>query len=131
MMRGMYCPTDSPVGLEAFALSGRGFASATIFGTVSRTDGLLAFQVVHTNKRTVYSRPEGAASYQPNGTALGMTTESISRPEGAASYQLNGTALGMTTESISRPERAASYQPNGTALGMTIESNNRPEGAKA
>ncbi len=131
MMRGMYCPTDSPVGLEAFALSGRGFASATIFGTVSRTDGLLAFQAVHTNKRTVYSRPEGAASYQPNGTALGMTTESISRPEGAASYQLNGTALGMTTESISRPERAASYQPNGTALGMTIESNNRPEGAKA
>jgi len=127
----MYCPTDSPVGLEAFALSGRGFASATIFGTVSRTDGLLAFQAVHTNKRTVYSRPEGAASYQPNGTALGMTTESISRPEGAASYQLNGTALGMTTESISRPERAASYQPNGTALGMTIESNNRPEGAKA
>ena len=130
-MRGMYCPTDSPVGLEAFALSGRGFASATIFGTVSRTDGLLAFQAVHTNKRTVYSRPEGAASYQPNGTALGMTTESISRPEGAASYQLNGTALGMTTESISRPERAASYQPNDTALGMTIESNNRPEGAKA
>ena len=127
----MYCPTDSPVGLEAFALSGRGFASATIFGTVSRTDGLLAFQAVHTNKRTVYSRPEGAASYQPNGTALGMTTESISRPERAASYQLNGTALGMTTESISRPERAASYQPNGTALGMTIESNNRPEGAKA
>ena len=127
----MYCPTDSPVGLEAFALSGRGFASATIFGTVSRTDGLLAFQAVHTNKRTVYSRPEGAASYQPNDTALGMTTESISRPEGAASYQLNGTALGMTTESISRPERAASYQPNGTALGMTIESNNRPEGAKA
>ena len=127
----MYCPTESPVGLEAFALSGRGFASATIFGTVSRTDGLLAFQAVHTNKRTVYSRPEGAASYQPNGTALGMTTESISRPEGAASYQLNGTALGMTTESISRPERAASYQPNGTALGMTIESNNRPEGAKA
>ena len=127
----MYCPTDSPVGLEAFALSGRGFASATIFGTVSRTDGLLAFQAVHTNKRTVYSRPERAASYQPNGTALGMTTESISRPEGAASYQLNGTALGMTTESISRPERAASYQPNGTALGMTIESNNRPEGAKA
>lgn len=104
----MYCPTDSPVGLEAFALSGRGFASATIFGTVSRTDGLLAFQAVHTNKRTVYGRPEGAASYQPNGTALGMTTESISRPEGAASYQLNGTAL-----------------------GMTIESNNRPEGAKA
>lgn len=127
----MYCPTDSPVGLEAFALSGRGFASATIFGTVSRTDGLLAFQAVHTNKRTVYSRPEGAASYQPNGTALGMTTESIGRPEGAASYKLNGTALGMTTESISRPERAASYQPNGTALGMTIESNNRPEGAKA
>ena len=127
----MYCPTDSSVGLEAFALSGRGFASATIFGTVSRTDGLLAFQAVHTNKRPVYSRPEGAASYQPNGTALGMTTESISRPEGAASYQLNGTALGMTTESISRPERAASYQPNGTALGMTIESNNRPEGAKA
>ena len=131
MMRGMYCPTDSPVGLEAFALSGRGFAPATIFGTVFRTDGLLAFQAVHTNKRTVYSRPEGAASYQPNGTALGMTTESISRPEGAASYQLNGTALGMTTESISRPEGAASYQPNGTALGMTIESNNRPEGAKA
>ena len=108
MMRGMYCPTESPVGLEAFALSGRGFASATIFGTVSRTDGLLAFQAVHTNKRTVYSRPEGAASYQPN-----------------------GIALGMTTESINRPERATSYQPEGTALGMTTESNNRPKGAKA
>ena len=104
----MYCPTESPVGLEAFALSGRGFASDTKHGTMPRAVCLLAFQAVHTNKRTLYSRPEGAASYQPNGIALGMTTESISRPEGAASYQ-----------------------PNGTALGMTIESNNRPEGAKA
>ena len=79
----MYCPTDSLVGLDAFALSGRGLASDTTFGTVSRTDCLLAFQAVHPNKRTVYSRPEGAASYQPNGNALGMTTESNNRPEGA------------------------------------------------